>query len=397
MYEFNLPELTRAPKGYRPVYISHFGRQGARYALGTAVYEDLHQILAKGLEKGKLTEKGIEFKTRYDKFYPSVAHRGGELTFKGQEQHRMIARMMYENFPEVFKGKTVADAISTDSHRVIMSMAAFTNELDRLDKDFEFKSDAGKVYFPSIKPGDRTSPEYIKSKPRSEAANRTSKEMQEKKLDLRGFASRFFNDPDYLEENYGLYKFMMDVRTMIVDLPSLDQEPEDRFEDIMTPEEFINFWEVWNYNGYLSMGRSPLTDNLRCLCMTSALRTIMDEAEQDLKDGKVQLRLRFTHDVALLPLLSFMGVNSFGARISEPEAVKDYWRCYDVPMASNLQLIFYKNRKTEDILVKVLLNGKEASLPIKPEIGTFYSWKDMEAYYYPIMDEADRFLKNYQK
>ena len=134
---------TPAPKGYKAVYISHFGRHGARYALGNDFYERIHNFLVKAHSDGVLTDTGEEIFRRYEAFYPSVKYRGGDLTMLGQRQHRDIARKMYRSYPSVFKGKTFAVATSTMVPRVIMSMAAFMDELDDLDKSFECSMDTG--------------------------------------------------------------------------------------------------------------------------------------------------------------------------------------------------------------------------------------------------------------
>ncbi len=39
MYPMERPEMTAAPKGYKPFYISYTGRHGARYAIKDEVYE----------------------------------------------------------------------------------------------------------------------------------------------------------------------------------------------------------------------------------------------------------------------------------------------------------------------------------------------------------------------
>ena len=40
MYPTDQPVPTAAPKGYKPYYITHLGRHGARYSLGTTVYTE---------------------------------------------------------------------------------------------------------------------------------------------------------------------------------------------------------------------------------------------------------------------------------------------------------------------------------------------------------------------
>jgi len=61
--------------------------------------------------------------------------------------------------------------------------------------------------------------------------------------------------------------------------------------------------------------------------------------------------------------------------------VKNWWRSDFIPMASNLQLIFYRSKRTPEILVKVLYNGHEASLPIPQAAPSFYSWATFKDYY----------------
>ena len=44
MYPMERPEMTAAPKGYKPFYISYTGRHGARYAIKDEVYELISSI-----------------------------------------------------------------------------------------------------------------------------------------------------------------------------------------------------------------------------------------------------------------------------------------------------------------------------------------------------------------
>jgi hypothetical protein len=49
--------------------------------------------------------------------------------------------------------------------------------------------------------------------------------------------------------------------------------------------------------------------------------------------------------------------------------------------AANLQLIFFKNERTNDILVKILQCEKPATIPVKTDAAPYYHWKDVRAYY----------------
>ena len=42
---------------------------------------------------------------------------------------------------------------------------------------------------------------------------------------------------------------------------------------------------------------------------------------------------------------------------------------------------YRKDRNDTDVLVKVLLNGEEARLPIQTDCAPYYHWKDVKRYY----------------
>ncbi len=51
-------QLTAAPKGYKPFYLSHYGRHGSRYMIGKQAYDVPYFSLLKAKQEGKLTAKG---------------------------------------------------------------------------------------------------------------------------------------------------------------------------------------------------------------------------------------------------------------------------------------------------------------------------------------------------
>lgn len=51
-YEFRTMSVTQAPKGYEPVYISHYGRHGSRTDWGLGNYIYVIEILEKQRKKG---------------------------------------------------------------------------------------------------------------------------------------------------------------------------------------------------------------------------------------------------------------------------------------------------------------------------------------------------------
>ena len=57
--------LTKAPKGYKPFYISHYARHGSRYYWSDQLYKDLDTLMTTAHNKHQLTAEGESF---YNKF-----------------------------------------------------------------------------------------------------------------------------------------------------------------------------------------------------------------------------------------------------------------------------------------------------------------------------------------
>ena len=85
-----------------------------------------------------------------------------------------------------------------------------------------------------------------------------------------------------------------------------------------------------------------------------------------------------------MPLVCLMDLNSFGLAIDDLESLdKNGWADYRIaPMSGNLQMIYYrKDFDDQDILIKVLLNEREATLPVPTDCAPYYHWKDVRDFY----------------
>ena len=55
LYPTEFAEQTPVPKGYKPFYISHYGRHGSRYILRNHKFDSVLKVFAEGHDAGKLT------------------------------------------------------------------------------------------------------------------------------------------------------------------------------------------------------------------------------------------------------------------------------------------------------------------------------------------------------
>ena len=147
-------------------------------------------------------------------------------------------------------------------------------------------------------------------------------------------------------------------------------------EGIITDEELAARWETENLGGY-SWVFGPRYD------MIPILQDIIRKAD-DVLSGKTQRAadLRFGHDTCLGPLTVLMGINGADKDPEDPYEVKNCYQTWETCKASNMQLIFYQSKKQgQDILVKCLLNGQEATLPLPADLFPYYRWQDFKRFY----------------
>ena len=88
-YAFATAPLTKAPRGYKPFYISHYGRHGSRYYWNAQLYQQLDSLLTTAHEKHLLTAEGEGFYERFMTAKEELKTGVSELTQVGWEQHQV--------------------------------------------------------------------------------------------------------------------------------------------------------------------------------------------------------------------------------------------------------------------------------------------------------------------
>lgn len=392
VYDYkNAPEVTPAPEGYKPFYISQFARHGARYC--TSEYGRLYEWLSKADEAGVLTKEGKKFFFRYKSFYQKVKDCSGNLTGVGRAQHRAIAEHMYQRFPEVFAGPTHVEAVSTESPRVIMSMWSCLSQLAAFDTDLDINADASAKYASWLQPSLSSNPYYIKGGfTASDKAKKEVTDYFEKEVPWEEIAQKFFTSADVLETVLKITpeKFIGSIHGVVTGSQCLDED-QKYFDGLFTEEQLYKMWKGQSARYFLDVANYVESGHSVLDYSHFTLGQIIESADADMASGKTQLRLRYGHDSGIAPLITILNLNGYGEPTSSFEEGLQVFPSYCVPMGASVQIVFFKNAEG-DVLVKVLLNEKEATLPFEPVCESFYKWSDFKAYYLPRVQAAkDKF------
>jgi hypothetical protein len=95
-----------------------------------------------------------------------------------------------------------------------------------------------------------------------------------------------------------------------------------------------------------------------------------------------------------------MGINGYDLRTDNLEELeqKGWWANSVYPMAGNLQIVFYrKNAADRNPLVKVLLNEKEAMLPLPSDLAPYDRWSDFRDFYLRKIAEGESALNTVKR
>lgn len=369
--------LTAPPKGYKPFYLSHYARHGSRFLINPNDYEKPLSLMREADQNGVLTPLGKQVLSILDSMARMAVQRYGELTPLGARQHKGIAERMYKNYPEVFQGEAEVDARSSVVIRCILSMNAESLELQALNPKLKFKNDASAhdMYY-IVGSND----EELKKIRKSDEIISAKKKVKKEHTHPERLMGALFNNPDYVKWKIDEDKLMTDLFKLAGNMQSHDTDLD--LYSIFTKEECYDLWLADNYDWYLNYGPSPLNKGKVPYSEAELLKNILNTADTSIVKKENSATLRFGHEVYLMPFVSLLELGDSGFQTNDPDELAEVWRNYRIfPMASNVQFVFFRKKGSDDILVKVLLNENEMTLPVKSDIAPYYHWKDVETYY----------------
>ena len=386
------PVSVKAPEGYTPFYISHYGRHGSRWLPSDSRYIWVNQHFD---DESNLTPLGKKVKGWLTQVWENAKGNGGKLTKLGEKQHRGIADRMAHNFPQIFAKGNHVQARSSVVDRCAKSMLAFTDELRQLQPslDMDVKTDSADMAWIAY-----TSPEVKALENRTHIVAKVSPDR---------FLHQLFKDITKVDDPMKLMSEIHTIASSIQDVglnfKSYPRQIEKGLYGLFTDEEFKAFYDANNLRMTICNGEYPTNERIPARSAISLWENVEAEADKALASDRPSATLRFGHDTSLYRLYSLM--NMFFAR---PDACCDtdakmasYKKESDamdvvVPMAANLQLVFYKKKQWDraypesNVLVRILCNERnvgELNLnayiyndDIEDMAGNYYTWASLKNY-----------------
>jgi hypothetical protein len=151
--------------------------------------------------------------------------------------------------------------------------------------------------------------------------------------------------------------------------------------EVFTKDELFNMWKGYNAGWLLNTGLVPGSTPYYTQ-QQEVLDSIVSTAEQVIRKGEPTVTLRFSHDSSVLPLAYLLGLKEArGGKANIPNLYKYISIDKIIPMAANIQIVFYRKTNSDDILVKFFLNENETTVPaVKTDCAPYYHWKDVKRF-----------------
>lgn len=424
-YDFESPRVVeRAPEGYKPCYISHYSRHGARYLTSAEDYEYLLKLFRKGHIDGALTAEGERAYEIIDSLHSKMLQGVGSLTRKGAAQQARLARRMFANYPSVFAPGSHVEATSTDVSRCAVSMTSFLLTLKELEPSLEIGADISPESVRINNPYRKSSLNKVLTPEDSEymhgshqAWRKSLREVEHEWASSSPALGRIFADLQYAHRLLpDVADFLWGVYFYAAGFASLDFE-NPGFPDFFSLEDRIAIMNIEGGYQYYKKGSNP-DFAPRTRAMAAVLwNDIIEKAESDIASGECSARLRFGHDSVVCGLLPFLQLDGWGSDLARCGCgdgcgvnYLNLARIWEVPMAANLQIVFYKSDEASagasasgsavsgsgsgasavpatasepaPILIRVIYNEYSKKLPVADQsLAPYYRLDDVKSYY----------------
>ena len=176
-------------------------------------------------------------------------------------------------------------------------------------------------------------------------------------------------------------------RELMEALYNVAQDPQNVPElgisliDIFTGDELFQMWQGYNASWLLDTGLVPGSAPYYRI-LDEVVDSIITVTDRVISEGEPAMVLRFSHDSSVLPLAYVLGLKeAVGATADLPNLYKYTSIDKIIPMAANIQMVFYRNERAGEILVKFLLNENETILPyLTAKTAPYYPWSAVKPY-----------------
>lgn len=395
-------KYARAPKNYHPFFVNHVGRHGSRYMTKPGSDSLLLQIFALAAKENQLSDLGKKWQKLNAWLTQQQKGKYSDITLQGAEEHKAIAQRLRNNYPGIFQQQGL-DIWYTHKIRTLQSANGFLQAFsdDKHEPVHFFTQPESKetmlrfydystaydsfVHSKEIleKMDSITSDPILAQVYQNVATKFIGTQLWQKWMEtptfigLKGKKIKITDQlfTDCLFDIYGVgLSTKVELKKAGIPIswwssPFSNQEGQilGRANDV---EDYLVKGPGLNHNGIQAKIAAPLLWHF-----------LVTSDSVIAKTKKVDGIFRFTHAEAISPFATLLDIRRADSSVAGIKNFDKVWNAGTIiPMVANVQWIFYSNGK--NILVKILLNEKEAHIPVISKRFPFYDWSEVRKYYY---------------
>lgn len=380
--------LTPAPDGKVPFSIISYGRHGSCYLGKPSDYDAPLKVLASADSMGLLTPLGRNVLDRLSLIRQDAHNHWGELTEAGIRQQQEIARLAIDRFPEVLNGDAYhLGARSLRNTRSLLSMDQLMMQITKECRIRVYHKASNEYSYYLNHQEENQLPIH------KDSLTKAAFEAFSKKYDDGDrLAKTLITDADYIRKQVDVRALNDQLFKIAGSIQNTRMEGKVSLYDLFTPEEIWHQWKKQNAWNYLNYGNGVRQTKRKAGLEHRLLRQLIVFTDTALHVGPTAV-FHIADETSFLPLVSLMDVNGYGLATDDIESLDgkgwvDYRIC---PMSANLQWIRYRSSPDDsDVLIKVLLNGQEATLPLPSENAPYYRLRDFKDYYLKKLESYEK-------
>ena len=375
--------LSPFPDGYKPFYISHFGRHGSRYLVNDQEYKQILDIFKKESETNNLTILGLDILGRLKLIWNEAEGKGGDLTALGIEQQEALSKRMFVRFPDVFNDEAQVTAVSTTVPRCIHSMEIFCQTLSELSPKMKILKDYSPQHMDYL---NYHTKEAVVFRSASHTWKKDYEKFEKEKLDPERLLQSLFKDIRFLTFNETDRKFIFELYNIASNLQNM--QTKITLYDIFEKQELFDLWQCRNYKLYVQYANAAENKGIMMENSKPLLKNIIEKANYHISNNTNGADIRYGHDGNIIPLAMLLHLQDSYSSVSDADDFYKAWSDFKVsPMSANIQIIFFKKEGNNEILLKFLHNEKEIKIPlIKSYKYPYYLWSDVSNFFLGLIE-----------
>lgn len=386
-------QYSKIPLDYKPVFLNHLGRHGARNLTKDPAKSKAWELLFKADAAKALSPRGQQLKATLIQLQKVEIKHLESISEIGKQELGEIAARAYRAAPLFFAPKQTVLVSTSSKERTKQSAMAFLEGVSKLTQGkiagikWKEHDDVNLRFFDLSKP-------YLAFKasgPWHSSYNQLAGAVKQEALAVRFFQTFFQADYakrisakdkiSFADDLYGFYSIVPAIRQEILKAGFSDKELQ--FNRFFKTEELAVLSQLNDADNFLKKG--PGTDNngIQVRIAAPLLADFIKTTDDFIQSKPYPAVLRFAHAETVAPFAAILNVEGASTATKNILSFDQLWKAKNIiPFSANIQMILYKNEYNNSYLVKFLLNEKETKIKgLGTKIAPYYLYKDVRAFY----------------